>query len=734
VPLFESMRSFGSPFRALRQHDAMDCGPTCLRMIARHHGRDWSLATLRERSRIARDGVSMQGIADAAESIGMRSLAVMLEYEQLVDNVPLPCVLHWDQNHFVVLVAADHRRVKVADPARGIIVWRRDEFLQHWAGRSGRGTALLLEPTPEFAEREDEARDQRGFSALWPYLRPHRKLIIQLVLGMTVASLLALVFPFLTQALVDVGIGAQDIGFVHAVLLAQLMLFGGRTAIELIRAWILLHIGQRVNIAMLTNFLARLLRLPMSFFDTRSIGDVLQRVSDHRRVESFLTAGTLEVLFSLFSVLMFSLVIAAYSRVILLVFVLGSVASTLWILLFMGRRRQLDQQRFTQRAASQSALVELVEGIAEIKLNDCERRKRWGWEQIQVRLFRVNERRLALNQLQGAGSLAISEGKNIVITFLAAREVIAGEMTLGMMLAISWVLGQVARPLDRLLSFASSAQDAKLSLERLDEIQHFPEEQPADKPVLRELGRDRSLRAVGVGFRYPGVDTWVLRDVDVHIPAGKTTAIVGASGSGKTTLLKLLLGFHPVDEGELRVGSIRLSNLDCGFWRRRCGVVMQDGHIFADTIAGNIAVGDGLPDVSRLLDALETANIREFVEGLPLAWETRIGRDGLGLSQGQRQRILIARAVYADPEFLFFDEATSALDATNEREIMGKLDTFLLGRTNLVIAHRLSTVRNADQIIVLEGGKVVESGNHEELTALRGAYYKLVKNQLELGS
>ncbi|KIG15812.1 ABC transporter ATP-binding protein [Enhygromyxa salina] len=732
--MFDRALSFGSPFRSMRQHDAMDCGPTCLRMIARHHGRDWSLGTLRDRCSIARDGVSLEGVAAAAESIGMRSLAVMLDYEQLASTVPLPCVLHWDQNHFVVLVAADKRRVRVADPGRGLIVWRREAFLRHWGDSSGRGVALLLEPTPEFFAHDGERHQSRGFASLWPFLRPHRRLVVQLVLGMTVASLLGLVFPFLTQALVDVGIGGQDIGFVHAVLLAQLMLFGGRTTIELIRSWILLHIGQRVNISMLTSFLARLLRLPMSFFDTRSIGDVLQRVDDHRRVESFLTAGTLEILFSFVNVIAFSLVIAAYSPTILAVFLGGTALATGWILALMGRRRQLDQQSFGQRTASQNALVELIEGIAEIKLNDCERRKRWGWEQIQVRLFRINERRLALAQLQNAGSMAINEAKNIFITFLAAREVIAGDMTLGMMLALSWVLGQVARPLERTLSFVTSAQDAKLSLERLDEIHHFPEEQPASKPALREIGRARSLRAEGVSFRYPGSDSWVLREVNLEIPAGKTTAIVGASGSGKTTLLKLLLAFYPVNAGQLSIGGLRIDNLDLAFWRRHCGVVMQDGHIFADTVAGNIAVGEERVNIPRLLDALETANLREFVEGLPLAWETRIGRDGLGVSQGQRQRILIARAVYADPEFLFFDEATSALDATNEREIMDKLDEFQRGRTCVVIAHRLSTVRSADQIVVLDRGKVVERGTHDELTALRGAYYRLVKNQLELGT
>ncbi|PRP94822.1 Lactococcin-G-processing and transport ATP-binding protein LagD [Enhygromyxa salina] len=725
--------SFRSSFRAMRQHDAMDCGPTCLRMIARHHGSDWSLGTLRERCDIARDGVSLDGVAAAAESIGLRSLAVMANYDQLASALPLPCIIHWNQNHFVVVVAADERRVRVADPAAGLVILSREEVLRRWTADEGQGVALVLEPTPAFFTHEGEQHATRGFASRWPYFRPYRRLIVQLMLGMSVASLLGLVFPFLTQALVDVGIGTRDIGFVYAVLLAQLMLFAGRTAIEMIRAWILLHVGQRVFIAMLTGFLAQLLRLPMSFFDTRTLGDVLQRVADHDRVETFLTAGPLEILFSFVNVAVLSVVIAIYSPTVLAVFLIGTALATGWIVALMGRRQRLDQEHFEHRTASQNALVELVEGISELKLNDCERRKRWDWEKIQVRLFRVNKRRLALEQVQSAGSMAINEAKNIVITFIAAREVIAGEMTLGMMLALSWVVGQVARPLERTLAFVSAAQDAKFSIDRLDEIHEFPEEQPADRPALRELGSARSLVAEGVSFRYPGSSRWVLHDVDLEIPAGKTTALVGASGSGKTTLLKLLLGFYTVEAGQLTVGSLALDNLDRGFWRRQCGVVMQDGHIFADTIAGNVAVGFEVVDVPRLLDALETANLREFVESLPLAWKTRIGSDGVGLSQGQRQRILIARAVYADPQFLFFDEATSALDATNERQIMDRLREFQRGRTSLVIAHRLSTVRDADQIIVLDRGKVVERGTHEELTALAGTYYQLVKNQLELG-
>jgi len=477
-----------------------------------------------------------------------------------------------------------------------------------------------------------------------------------------------------------------------------------------------------------------LMARPLAFFDTRTIGDTLSRVADHRRIEGFLTADTLDVLFSLANVVVFCAVVAAYSPTLLLVFVVGTVASVLWILGFMRRRAALDHEHFAQQAENQNALIEVVQGIADIKINDCARHKRWEWERIQARLFRINQRRLAITQFQQAGSVAISEIKNIAMTFIAATEVIAGEMTLGMMLAVSWVIGQISRPLDRLLGFVQSAQDTSLSLERLADAHGFADEQGPDRPVLRELGDDVDLRFEGVGFRYPGSEEWVLRDINVTIPAGKTTAIVGASGSGKTTLLKLLLAFYPPSEGEVRVGGVRLDNLHVGWWRTRCGAVMQDGYIFADSVARNVVVADEDIDVSRLLAALEIANIRDFVERQPLAWETRIGRDGQGLSQGQRQRLLIARAVYHAPQFLFFDEATSALDATNERSIMEKLAAVQRGRTSVVIAHRLSTVRDADQILVLDGGRVVERGSHDELTARRGAYFQLVKNQLELGS
>ncbi len=724
-------------FPFYRQLDAMDCGPTCLKMIARHYGRHYSLQLLRERCSLTREGVSFAGISEGAESIGLRTLAVRLGVAQLAE-IPLPCVIHWQQSHFVVVHRIKGNRVYVADPACALTTYTREELMQHWAGGADRtGLVLLIEPTAAFySHDEPDAGEQRaGFRLLLPYLRPHRRYLVQLALGMALGSMLGLVFPFLTQALVDSGIINQDLGFVYTVLLAQLMLFLGRTAVEIIRGWILLHVSSRMNISIISDFLAKLMRLPVSFFEKKMTGDVLQRIDDHRRIETFLTSTSLNVVFSSMNLVVFAVVLAVYSLKILLVFLVGSALAAAWIFAFMRRRNELDHRSFAQRADNQATLIQLVNGISEIKINTCERQKRWGWERIQARLFQVNQRRLAVTQYQQAGSRSINELKNIIITILAATEVLGGHMTLGMMLAVSYIVGQVSQPIEQLLGFVQTTQDARLSLDRLAEIHGKPDEEPSRDGALRAAPEDRSIEMNNLGFAYEGSQAEpVLSDVSLHIPAGKVTAIVGTSGSGKTTLLKLLLKFYPPTRGEIRLGNVNLSSFEATLWRQRCGVVMQDGYIFSDTIANNVALGDDRVDPARLGHALRVANIQSFVDSLPLAHNTRIGENGHGLSQGQKQRFLIARAVYMDPEYLFFDVATSALDANNERTFMERLDVFMRGRTTVVIAHRLSTVKRADQIVVLEKGQIVERGNHEELTRLRGVYYHLVKNQLELGA
>lgn len=721
-----------------RQLDAMDCGPTCLRMVARHHGKRFSLQDLREKCNLSREGVSLLGIAQAAEQIGFRTRCAKTTLDTLLEEAPLPCIVHWQQNHFVVVHKVRKGRVYIADPAEGLVSLDAETFRKGWISVAGtdddRGILLLLEPTPTFHQAEDQGSESRAqLRFLRSYMRGYGPFLTQVVLGMLVASILQLIFPFLTQAVVDHGIQNQDVPFVYVVLIAQLTLFFSRTAIEFIRNQILFHVGTRIYVSVISDFLIKLMKLPISFFDKRMVGDILQRVQDHTRIQQFLTAATLNTVFSFFTLVVFSAVLAIYSGAIFTVFVVGSLLYAGYIVLFLHRRKQLDYLRFAELSNHQSSLVELVNGMQEIKLANAEQQKRWDWEGVQAKLFRVNLKSLFLDQWQNGGALFLNELKNIVVTFLAAKLVIDGEMTLGMLLAVQYIIGQLNAPLNQMIGFIHTTQDTKISLERLSEIHDRPDEEDPELKI-HALPPRRAIALDNVSFDYGGpIRRPVLRDISLEIPEGRVTAIVGASGSGKTTLLKLLLKFYDPVEGEITVGGTGLRNLANRMWRGGCGVVMQDGQLFADTIAANIAVGAERPDPQRLAWATRVANIHDFVEGLPMAYNTKVGRDGIGMSQGQKQRMLIARAVYKDPAYLFFDEATSALDANNERTIMENLQEFFHGRTVVVIAHRLSTVRNADQIVVLDRGAIVERGTHEELTRLRGAYYELVRNQLELG-
>jgi len=722
-----------------RQLDTKDCGPTCLRMIAKYYGKSYSLQGLREKSFITREGVSLLGISEAAENIGFKSLGAKISYEQLTEEAILPCIVHWKQRHFIVVYKIKKGHVLVADPAHGLIKYTEEEFLKGWLSTKSedeeKGIALLLEPTADFYTQEGEKTDKTHFAFLLNYLRPHKSLFIQLIIGMLLGSLLQLILPFLTQSVVDKGIGNQNLGFVYLVLIAQFVLVVSRTTVEFLRNWILLHISTRINISLISDFLIKLMKLPIGFFDTKMIGDLMQRIGDHSRIQSFLTGSSLSILFSMFNLVIFGIVLAIYSLKILLVFLVGSVIYFLWVWIFMKKRRELDFKRFAQMADNQSNLYQLITGMQEIKLNNCERQKRWKWERIQARLFKVNVKGLALSQYQQAGGLFFNETKNILITFLSAAAVIKGDMTLGMMMSVQYIIGQLNSPIDQMITFMQAAQDAKISMERLGEIHNKEDEEKPGDMRITMLPEKKDIHIQNLLFQYEGPHSeMVLNDIDLRVPEGKITAIVGTSGSGKTTLVKLMLGFYEPVKGEIRVGDTLLKNFSSSFWRDKCGAVMQDGYIFSDSIAENIAPGEENIDRTRLLNAVKTANIREFVEGLPLGYNTKIGQEGSGISQGQRQRILIARAVYKQPEFIFFDEATNSLDANNERIIMENLEQFFKGRTVVVVAHRLSTVKNADQIVVLEKGEIVERGTHEELTTLKGAYYNLVKNQLELGN
>ena len=720
------------------QHDTMDCGPTCLRMVAAFYGKRYSLEGLREKSFITREGVSMLGISEAAEKIGFRSICVQVGYEKL-QEAPLPCIIHWNQQHFVVVYKLNDKHVWVADPGAGKLKYTKEEFCNCWLSsrknEEDTGVALLLEPTPEFYTIEDEGDEvnRKGFSFLYSYLRPYRGLVGQLLLGLLLGSMIQLMLPFLTQSVVDFGINNQNLGFIYLVLIAQLMLSFSSSAVDFIRGWILLHLGTRINIALISDFLIKLMKMPISYFDSKMTGDILQRINDHKRIQDFLTGSSLSVIFSVFNIIIFGIVLLVYSGMIFLIFMGGSALYVAYVWLFMKKRAELDHKRFAQQSANQSTVVQLVNGMQEIKLSACEQQKRWEWERIQAKLFKVNIKSLALRQYQDSGAVLINQSKNLLITALVASLVVKGEMTLGMMLSVQYIIGQLNSPVNELIAFARDMQDARLSMNRLSEVRDKPDEEDPTRELLREIPEGKEIRLQNLNFKYDPLSEYLTLDnVSLVIPPGKQTAIVGMSGSGKTTLVKLLLGFYPPASGDIFIGDTPLGSYSIREWRKRCGVVMQDGFIFSDSIAGNIAPGVERIDKKKLRHAAEVANIHDFIEELPLGYNTKIGQEGHGLSQGQKQRILIARAVYKDPEFIFFDEATNALDANNERIIMNNLQTFFKGRTSVVVAHRLSTVRNAEQIIVIEQGKIAETGTHETLIALEGRYYQLVKNQLEL--
>ena len=732
------------PFPHLKQPDAMDCGATCLAMVAKHYGKNYSVQKLREMCSATRAGVSLLGISDAAEKIGFKTIGARLNFEKLANEVPLPCIVHWRQEHFVVvydicLKGKKQGFVRVADPGHGLIRFSIEEFCNNWLSTKKEGEeegiALLLEPTPAFYEQEDEKSDRTKFSYIFRYLKPYHKYIVQLFLGLLLGSLLQLVFPFLTQSIVDYGISNQNLSFVTLILIAQLILFTSQTVVEFIRSWILLHITARINISMISDFLIKLMKLPIRFFDIKMIGDIMQRIHDNSRIQNFLTSSSINTLFSFFNLIIFSVVLGLYNLKILAIFLVASVLYVLWIVIFLKKRKELDYKRFAQASAEQSNLYQLITGMQEIKLNNCEKQKRWEWENIQVKLFNVSIKGLALSQYQQAGAFFIDQTKNIIISFFAAQAVINGDMTLGMMMAVQYIIGQLNAPISQLIGFVQSAQDAKISLERLGEIHNREDEENPNESKITLLPQKKAIIFQNLMFQYDGPHSeTVLDNVNLEIPSGKVTAIVGMSGSGKTTLVKLLLGFYPPLVGEIKIGEYNLQNINTHIWRENCSAVMQDGYIFSDTIARNIVVSDEIIDTNRLLHAAKVANIQEMVEGLPLGFNTKIGQEGQGISQGQRQRILIARAVYKNPEYIFFDEATNALDANNEKVIMENLNEFFQGKTVVIVAHRLSTVKNADNIVVLEKGKIVEQGTHKELTALRGVYYELVKNQLELGN
>ena len=731
------------------QRDAMDCGPSCLAIIAEYYGVHMNIIQLRELCGIGHNGVSLLGISKAAEQIGLKTIGGRLSFDTLVSDITLPCIAHWNQNHFVVIkkikeTKSHNYAIEIIDPAKGILIFNKDDFCQHWISTKSYneycGVILVIEPTEKFylqKEHEDSNLQHRLYF-LWRHIKKYKAFFLQLILGLFLGSLLQLIFPFLTQSIVDIGIGSKDIQFIWLILLAEMMLLFSRTFVDFSRSKILLHISTRINIALVSDFFIKLMKLPMRFFDTKLMGDLLQRIEDHHRVEEFLTSNSLNLLFSIFTLLIFGIVLIIYNLTIFFVFLTGTIIYAIWIVLFLKKRKALDYKYFEQAGFNREITYQLIEGMQEIKLQGCEQRKRWEWEDTQANLFKTNLEVLNLQQVQQAGSIAINEIKNIFITILVATSVIQGHMTMGMMLAVQYIIGQLNNPVEQLILLVYSWQDVSISLERMREIHHEPNEEGSMQKKSSfppAIEGKHYLSIDNLSFKYDKYSSKnILSNINLTIPYNKVTAIVGASGSGKTTLIKLLLGFYEPTYGTISIDNTNMNEYSRSWWRSQCGSVMQESYLFSDTIARNIAVSEDEPDINRIRQAARIANIAEYIEALPLAYNTKIGKNGQTISLGQRQRILIARVVYKNPLFIFLDEATNALDAHNERIITKNLSEFYKGKTVIVAAHRLSTVRNADQIIVLENGKVVEIGTHQQLITSHGTYYNLIKNQLELSN
>lgn len=725
-----------SKFPFYRQQDSKDSGPTCLRIICKHFGKNFNIQTLREKAFATHEGTSINNLSDAAESLGLKTLVTELSLDRFFDNAVFPCVIRWGDDHYIIVYKTTSTKIYVCDPKQGLVTFQLKEFAIQWNAKfpesERKVEALLIEATPAFYTRPEQYR-KANIAYYLNYFKPYKRHFTQVFFGMIATVILTVIFPFLTRAIIDRGVNLRDMEFINVILIAQVVLLISRSVIGHIQSWIFLYVESRINLVIVADFLIKLLNLPISYFNSKSLGDVMQRIGDHKRIESFISSGSLSTIVSMFNLLIFGIILYSYSVNIFLIFFISTLAYISWVLPFSRRRRLHDSASFSEQANDRNILYELFIGIKDIKLNNCEKKKRWKWERGQAQLYKAKIGRLSLDQIQQSGAFFISEAKNILITITAANLVIKGEITLGTMIAIQYILGQLNLPVGKFMTFLNSYHDAKISADRLLEIRTAKSEHDiADK--IKELPQDKSIRFKDVSFRYEGKKSEpVLDKINFTIPEGKITAIVGESGSGKTTLLKLLLRFFEPTSGEIKVGNRNnLSHYDLKMWRSNCGSVLQDSFLFNDTIENNIALSDEKCNKAEMIRASKVSNIDEYVETLRSGYSTPIGTNGRGISQGQKQRILIARAVYKNPHYIFFDEATNSLDNNNEKIIMENLRTFFNGKTVLIIAHRLNTVKDADQIIVMDKGRIVEIGTHSELVGSKLKYYNLFKNQLSL--
>lgn len=730
---------FDFPF--YKQLDYKDCGPACLKMISEYYGRKYSISRLRNLSYISKQGVSLMGISDAAESIGYRAFGVRLPIETLVKDAPLPCILHWNQNHFVVCYKITQKKsgdiFHIADPAFGRLKLSLDELKMSWISSKidnvEKGIVLLLQPTSSFYSNEDDKVSAiKSLSYFFTYLKPYKKQLLQIVTASIIFMLVGLLMPFLSQSVVDIGIQNSDLEFVKLIMLFQFVLAFSNLLVGFLQSWISIHTNTRIYLSMIVDFWSKLFRLPISFFETRSMGDIMRRLNDHDRIQGFMLGDALNIAFAVVNLIIYSTILSIYDFSIFSIFMLGQLIYVIWTCCFLKFRKKLDYQNFKYSGKNQNLIIQMLEGVQDIKMNNCEYKKLWEWEQVQLKLFNNNLYGLKLGQIQSVGAVTIIQTMNIVISFIVAKNVIDHTMTLGMMMAISYVMGQLSGPIGQFISFARSLQDARISIERLDEIHNCSNERESDENVKKDIPED-DIHFNNVSFSYSGSPRqMILKNIDLTIQKGKVTAIVGISGSGKTTLMKLLQGTYIPTEGTIKVGSVNLGNINLRAWRDNCGSVLQDGYLFEDSIARNIVLSDEEIDTERLSNAIKMACLEDYIDSLPMGVNTEIGHGGNGVSQGQRQRLLIARALYKNPNLFIFDEATNALDTVNESGIMANISSYCSGKTVVIAAHRLSTICNADVIVVMRNGVIVEQGNHEHLMNIQGEYYKLIQNQMKM--